>query len=1096
MSNILDKNENKDKLKDKENDIITENEKEETNKTKIINNSIYKNKHNNINKNKNKDTLNNSSSSSSIKDKNEENDSENNIEENDLNTNNKNNLHKIKKKKLISNDSDSSDINRERKKMPHQFTIFSTEKIDLMYGPEQALHNKNEKKIENRIVKEHYLKIFDNPDNKNRQNENFSPEKQDIQKFDVLIEPELSPQKKDGKSPNIIVRKIIKSINPDPSRVTPEEKKIEKIDNENQTLNDEYTISKQNKNQFTIFSDPSNKQLLFNKERTQFDSINSFSIKIDKKKINKNDLYKSIDIIRKVLIKNIYANLINLIKEKNNNNNKKETLKNIIIKRDNINNNSILKKYFDIWKNSHSLKERTLHDVIQNLLNKKLRLKKLINDLSNNTDNNNENANKESRNDILKHYINIWKVNAMKIGDIYQKNKKRISVRKNYKKSKNNKNILKMNKMIKQKMINKDLLKKYLKKWKDNALNSDSIITYNKILKKIILYLKNKKEEEIKNEKVNKNEELVNKLKKALLQSMLRVYKEQRNKIIKKNLYKWRQKTKKINKYMKKLVAGNSIYKSQDKSLSNSLVSYSNLDSISSNEKQYYPKKKDKQKSNSKNKKNNKTSNIEHTQKDQNNNDNFSNNMDDSHKQERHTYNPNEFLPKNISFGDFKSFNHEQTDDASLPNKILEKIKRRSEQYSNEYRTEINDSTDPKKHKKVVSMIQRIQQTYHSPNQSMNSHSNTNSNVNSSKDIINSHSQSNIFKTKKKRVKTKKTKKEIMNKVLEENKEQLSDDSSVNNSILNGINLKETKIENLKPVIYTSQSFFIDKKSINITENKNMVTDTEISSISFYKNPINKYPMKMKGDFRKLLEKNPEILKQKNPRIQVTNATCELEQFEEREKNDLYKKSNNLLKLRPNLNIKINQNKSKKKDLTKVVYNCDKDIYESQVPYETQKQSWISMSIPLNNDKAKWKFLNGLKGERHKNNSNKFELIQKNKLKVQATNKNTVKLVEQKRGKSKKNQSLSKILEDSIEDNVQYNLREMNYTQFYRSPLVTKKRDGYVSTSPITVKMIRKFEKSSGKKRNGTHHSRINSVNYNTYSLNLKSNIDQLSEES
>ena len=39
-------------------------------------------------------------------------------------------------------------------------------------------------------------------------------------------------------------------------------------------------------------------------------------------------------------------------------------------------------------------------------------------------------------------------------------------------------------------------------------------------------------------------------------------------------------------------------------------------------------------------------------------------------------------------------------------------------------------------------------------------------------------------------------------------------------------------------------------------------------------------------------------------------------------------------------------------------------------------------------------------------------------------------------------------------------------------------------------------EKSSGKKRNGTHHSRINSVNYNTYSLNLKSNIDQLSEES
>ena len=40
------------------------------------------------------------------------------------------------------------------------------------------------------------------------------------------------------------------------------------------------------------------------------------------------------------------------------------------------------------------------------------------------------------------------------------------------------------------------------------------------------------------------------------------------------------------------------------------------------------------------------------------------------------------------------------------------------------------------------------------------------------------------------------------------------------------------------------------------------------------------------------------------------------------------------------------------------------------------------MSIPLKNDKAKWVFLNNLKGERHKNNANKFELIQKIRLEI------------------------------------------------------------------------------------------------------------------
>ena len=56
---------------------------------------------------------------------------------------------------------------------------------------------------------------------------------------------------------------------------------------------------------------------------------------------------------------------------------------------------------------------------------------------------------------------------------------------------------------------------------------------------------------------------------------------------------------------------------------------------------------------------------------------------------------------------------------------------------------------------------------------------------------------------------------------------------------------------------------------------------SEILKPQQYKNLNNKYPMKMKGDFRELIEKNKDLLKHINPRIQITNATCELEQFSE-----------------------------------------------------------------------------------------------------------------------------------------------------------------------------------------------------------------------
>ena len=1063
ISGLFDNNENKDVLdnenneNNKNNDLnINQNEKYE--KTKIIDELLYGNK-------AIQDILHFSSSS-----KKSDNANENNIEEDKKNKNN-------------------------AKKLPPQCNIFSTEKIDLMFGPEQTSNNKSDKKAENQIVKENDLNIYDNPDGKNKINENFTIEKQDIEKFDVLIEPEKSPQKKDDKYSNIIVRTVIKSINPDPNS----EKKVEKIDNENQTLNDELTISKQNKNQFTIYSDPSQKQLLFNNDRTQFDSTNSFSIKIDKKKINKYDLYKGIENITNAIKKN-NRDLIQLIKQKNLND-KKEKMKNIIENREN---NSLLKKCFDKWKNPYNIRERSLKRVINNFFKKKLRLQKMIKDLPKNQ---NEKDNKESKKIILKHYLDKWKDNANKLSDLYKNNKKRISVRKNPKKLRNNKSVQKMNKFMKQ----KKLLSKNFKKWINNTLDSENIVTHNQILQKLKNYLTNKIDSvEITNEKENKNKELINKLKKAILQSLLRLYKEQKNKIIKKILGKWKQNSKPTMKYVKKVVPGSSTYKSQDRNLSNISINYSNIESNSSNVKQFYPKKISKtSKYSSIGKKKPKNDNIISINENINNSRSINNrnnnklNTDESIKKEIRTYNPNLNYNKNISFGDLRQFPLDQSDN-TLPNKILEKIKKRSEQYSNEYFSDIMDNNmEPNHQKRVVSMIQRIQNIYRSPNQSSYSNKNNNLNSNitnrSSKDIFNYKSQKCIFSKKKKKVKSKskKYKNEKTYNQLEDKKEQLSDESSVNTSTMNGINLQETKVENLKPVIYTSQSFFIDKKTINTnnannSDKNNNVNANEISTISFYKTLNKKYPMKMKGDFRKLIEKNPEILRQKNPRIQVTNATCELEQFEERNKSGFYKNDNNLLKLNMNLNIK---NKLKKKELSEVVYNCDRDIYESQEPYESQKQRWISMSIPLNNDKAKWEFLNGVKGERHKNNANKFELIQKNKYKSNTyKNRNKTKLVEKTRKKSKKkNHSLSKIMEDSVEDNnVEYDLREMNFTQFYRSPMTIARRDGNASFSPATVKLVKK---SKSKKKNGTYNSRISYGNYNERNSNYNSNNDESSKE-
>ena len=72
---------------------------------------------------------------------------------------------------------------------------------------------------------------------------------------------------------------------------------------------------------------------------------------------------------------------------------------------------------------------------------------------------------------------------------------------------------------------------------------------------------------------------------------------------------------------------------------------------------------------------------------------------------------------------------------------------------------------------------------------------------------------------------------------------------------MSGMHLEEIKSENLKPIIYTSQSFVIDKNIINDIQ-------SEIPKLNLYKNINNKYPMKMKvipKDLRKEFHTGKEI---------------------------------------------------------------------------------------------------------------------------------------------------------------------------------------------------------------------------------------------
>ena len=250
--------------------------------------------------------------------------------------------------------------------------------------------------------------------------------------------------------------------------------------------------------------------------------------------------------------------------------------------------------------------------------------------------------------------------------------------------------------------------------------------------------------------------------------------------------------------------------------------------------------------------------------------------------------------------------------------------------------------------------------------------------------------------------------------------QQAYSESSINDSLMSGVTLIQNFREIKQPRNYTSQSFFIDKNSAN-----NLAKNNDNYQLNTH-NP-NQQPMTMKGDFVSLIENNPKVLAQKNPRIQVTNATCDLNEIINDENND--EEELNIDEVNSEMDkLKNNYIIDKNKVLTKVIQHCDKDLYASQKPFVSKKDQWYSVSIPLNDNEAKWEFLNGLKGERDKNNLNKFELIQNeidsNKIEEEPYNTKTFKSIRSERKKNpvKENRDNS------------YKLREMNFSQFYRSP--------------------------------------------------------------
>ena len=271
-----------------------------------------------------------------------------------------------------------------------------------------------------------------------------------------------------------------------------------------------------------------------------------------------------------------------------------------------------------------------------------------------------------------------------------------------------------------------------------------------------------------------------------------------------------------------------------------------------------------------------------------------------------------------------------------------------------------------------------------------------------------------------------------LSNIKEKDNEQFEETSSNNESLLSGILLIQNKKVIKQPRNYTSQSFFIDKNAVNVF-NKNKAN-----------NNTNQLPMTMKGDFVSLIEQNPKILSQKNPRIQVTNSTCDLKQIINEHSNERSLNGEEINNEINNLNN--NYILDKNKVLNKVVQNCDQDLYSTNKNPNSKNDQWYSVSIPLNDNEAKWEFLNNIKGERDKNNLNKFELIQK-----EANPKRDDKKDQSNNTRTFKPPNTDK-RQKKINEDASYKLPEMNYSQFYRSPIRPRKmNEEEKSILPATI---------------------------------------------
>jgi hypothetical protein len=307
-------------------------------------------------------------------------------------------------------------------------------------------------------------------------------------------------------------------------------------------------------------------------------------------------------------------------------------------------------------------------------------------------------------------------------------------------------------------------------------------------------------------------------------------------------------------------------------------------------------------------------------------------------------------------------------------------------------------------------------------------------------------------------------------------KDDYSDTSSNNESNLgNGEYLIQNKKIISQPRNYTSQSFFIDKNNGNNVATSNYQLNTHNT---------NQLPMTMKGDFVSLIEQNPKILAQKNPRIQVTNATCDLNQIINNENTDeeLNSEEVNYEMDKLNNNFVIDKNKV----LSKVIKNCDKDLYASQRPFRAKKDQWYSVSIPLNDNEAKWEFLNNIKGERDKNNLNKFELIQKENEPIKEENEEKEEAPYSR--KTFRSEKKSDKKNPNNKENTTYKLREMNYSQFYRSPMRTPSKVEEEEKSLIANRIRRPGDRQNTQK--SFMNTSLNTSRYNS-KLGRNYNIDR-----